>query len=258
MRSRFDKLSTNGFPFALSKRAAPQSQGERRSAMDRHLEPEWLDHLPATDVRAVRARRDLRLVNRIMGHAGIIAKALRALPATGTPRIAELGAGDGTLLLRIADAISWPRTDVVLIDRQPAVSAETSAQYRQLGWHAAIEAADVFDWLARQSEPFDAIVANLFLHHFERDELRKLFALAAARTRCFIACEPRRARFSLAGSRMLGLIACNDVTRHDAVLSVRAGFLGRELSALWPADHWTTEESGAGLFSHLFVARRDD
>ena len=61
----------------------------------------------------------------------------------------------------------------------------------------------------------------------------------------------------LAGSHMLGLIGCNDVTRHDAVLSVRAGFTGRELSALWPKDDgWMLEERRAGLFSHLFTAYR--
>ena len=224
----------------------------------RQLEPEWLDHLPATDARAVRARRDLRLVNRVMGHAGIVAKALDGLPLNSAPRIAELGAGDGTLLLRIADAMNWRSgADVVLVDREPAVSAETQTRYRQRGCNVTLDAADVFDWLHRDARPFDAIVANLFLHHFERDELARLFALAAARTKVFIACEPRRAQLPLAGSRLLGLIGCNDVTRHDAVLSVRAGFAGQELSALWPADgNWTLEESRAGLFSHRFTAYR--
>jgi hypothetical protein len=228
-----------------------------RSTFERRLEPEWLDHLPAADPRAVHARRDLRLVNRIMGHARIIAKPLRALPANA-PRIAELGAGDGTLLLRIAQAPGWAQTaHVVLVDREPAVSADTLERYRERGCRVTIDAGDVFDWLARDSKPFDAIVANLFLHHFERDALTRLFALAAARTRLFIACEPRRARLPLAGSRMLGVLGCNDVTRHDAVLSVRAGFDGRELSALWPGgDAWTTRERSAGLFSHLFIASR--
>jgi hypothetical protein len=40
------------------------------------------------------------------------------------------------------------------------------------------------------------------------------------------------------------------------VLSVRAGFSGRELSALWPKGDWLLEERHAGLFSHLFTARR--
>jgi hypothetical protein len=54
------------------------------------------------------------------------------------------------------------------------------------------------------------------------------------------------------------LIGCNAVTRHDAAASVRAGFAGRELSALWPArPGWRLREGRAGLFSHLFVARME-
>jgi hypothetical protein len=42
-----------------------------------------------------------------------------------------------------------------------------------------------------------------------------------------------------------------------ANVSVRAGFTGRELSRLWPRDeNWELHETAAGLFSHLFVARR--
>jgi hypothetical protein len=63
---------------------------------------------------------------------------------------------------------------------------------------------------------------------------------------------------ALAGSRMLGVIGCNDVTRHDAVASVRAGFDDGELSALWPRDPgWTLTEHARAMFSHCFVARRE-
>lgn len=50
----------------------------------------------------------------------------------------------------------------------------------------------------------------------------------------------------------------NAVTRADAVLSVRAGFRGAELQALWPAAtaRWSLAETRAGLFSHCFVASR--
>jgi hypothetical protein len=38
---------------------------------------------------------------------------------------------------------------------------------------------------------------------------------------------------------------------------VQAGFTGRELSALWPkSGQWELLERRAGLFSHLFIARR--
>jgi len=58
-------------------------------------------------------------------------------------------------------------------------------------------------------------------------------------------------------SRLLRLIGCNRVTRHDAPISVRAGFTGQELSQLWPAGQgWLLEERPAGWFSHLFIAQR--
>jgi SAM-dependent methyltransferase len=237
----------------------------------RRVDPEWLDELPAADPRAVRSRRDLRLMNRIMGHAPIIRRALGGalrVEATPTPiptfpltgkrlfpsRIAELGAGDGTLLLR-----ALPRratgAQLVFVDRQPVVSAATIGRYAERGFDATVDAADVFDWLRREGPHFDAIVANLFLHHFEAPQLTELLALASRRTDVFVACEPTRARIPLAGSRLLGLIGCNDVTRHDAHVSVRAGFAGRELSACWPSGAgWILEERKGGFFSHLFMA----
>jgi hypothetical protein len=62
----------------------------------------------------------------------------------------------------------------------------------------------------------------------------------------------------LLGSYLIGLIGANAVTREDAVLSVRAGFAGNELSALWPVEHggWNLREYAAGLFSHCFLATR--
>jgi hypothetical protein len=46
------------------------------------------------------------------------------------------------------------------------------------------------------------------------------------------------------------------VTRHDAPASVRAGFAGLELSALWPNEgRWELHES-TRLFAHCFVARK--
>jgi hypothetical protein len=56
---------------------------------------------------------------------------------------------------------------------------------------------------------------------------------------------------------LLFAIGCNDVSRHDAVASVRAGFSGRELSRLWPErDGWTLHEAPAWPFTHAFAALR--
>jgi hypothetical protein len=221
----------------------------------RRVDPEWLDALPPNDPRAVRSRRDLRLMNRIMGHGAILRRALQAHLHGDGAAIAELGAGDGTLLLHVLRGADKGR--IVFVDRQPVVGTDTIARYARVGYMATVETADVFDWLVQDAPRYDCIVTNLFLHHFEAPRLRELFASAARRTTLFVACEPRRARVPLAGSRMLGLLGCNDVTRHDAHVSVRAGFHDHELSGLWPKSaEWSCEERKAGLFSHLFVAQR--
>jgi hypothetical protein len=120
-------------------------------------------------------------------------------------------------------------------------------------------ANDVFAWLEQPFPAVDMMIANLFLHHFSDELLKALLRLAAARTNLFIACEPRRSPFALTASRLLSLIRCNVITRHDAVVSVRAGFVGRELSARWPADNqWQLSEQSAGWFSHCFIAKRNE
>jgi len=223
--------------------------------LTRTVEPEWLDVLPADDPRAQRSRRDLRRVNALMANARIVARELRASPVAS---IAEIGAGDGAFAARLARALPPANGGrFTLLDRQAIVAPAVAEELGDRGWKPERERADVFEWLTTEGGSYDAVIANLFLHHFEDATLAAMLALVAARTRCFVACEPRRSALALAGSRMLGFVGCNDVTRHDAVVSVRAGFHDGEISALWPKDSgWTLEEGARGLFSHCFVARR--
>ena len=224
----------------------------------RRVEREWLDELPADDPRARRSRGDLRRVNGLMANPRIVAGALaRAFPGP-LASLAEIGAGDGAFALRVVARLPRPEgaARITLVDRQAIVDGRTRAAFARRGWEARVETADVFDWLAT-APACDAVVANLFLHHFDDVALARLLAGVAARTRCFVACEPRRSALALTGSRLLGLVGCNDVTRHDAVASVRAGFDGDEISRLWPkGGGWRLEERARGLFSHAFVACR--
>lgn len=225
-------------------------------ALPRIVQREILDDLAADDPRAQRSRRDLVRVHRAMGTRAILDKALRSLQLDriGPPlRILELGAGDGSLLLRLARALApiWPRVELTLLDRQPLVSAATLAGFAALGWTATSVVADALDWArldvelptkagvdsgAGMGATWHLIVANLFLHHFSGDELSRLLAGIAARGERLVACEPRRARLALVGSHLLGAIGAGAVTREDAVLSVHAGFRGEELSEQWSAQ----------------------
>jgi hypothetical protein len=230
----------------------------------RRVSPELLDYLPTNDPRAVCSRRDLRRINRIMGAHSLLLGALDVAAAQASSmRLVELGAGDGTMLLRLARSRwrQWLNAHVTLLDLRPAIGADTLAAIRALGWSVEVIAADVLDWLARAAPDRDAVVfANLFVHHFSGERLARLLAGIAAHSRFFVCCEPRRSALALGGSHLLGLIGCNDVTRHDAVVSVHAGFRDRELSDAWPATPsgmWTLSEAAARAFSHLFVARRE-
>ena len=226
--------------------------------MKRNVQPEILDTLSPGDPRAIRSRRDLRRINWWMRHHAIMSQALGKNLSAPPKTITELGAGDGDFLLRLAQKLPVEKTftevRATLLDLQPTVSALTLEAFEQLGWCASATVTDVFDW---PPTACDLVIVNLFLHHFEDPQLAELLRLISERTNLFIALEPRRARWPLFCSRLLWLIGCNDVTRHDAVVSVRAGFSGDELSAFWPdKNNWQLTEHAVGAFSHLFIARK--
>ena len=228
--------------------------------MQRSVKPELLDALPARDKCALRSRRDLRRLNVVMRHPSIAAGALQA-SLNGDPfrSIAELGAGDGFFLLRVARRLSGrsPAVTATLVDRLDVFDSRILPEFSALGWDVKAEVADVLAWLNSGPSPVDALISNLLLHHFQTEELSGLLRLASRTTNLFVALEPRRAMRALVCSHCVSLIGCGPVTRHDAAASVRAGFAGSELSGLWPdREGWRLVERPAGLFSHLFVARR--
>jgi len=227
-------------------------------ALPRTLEGEWLDALAADDPRAMRSRSDLRRVNAIMLQARIMTRLLKAHCSPRQPsRIVELGGGDGTFLLRVARKLRWRDVDLVLVDRQDIVTEVTRGGFADAGWRLSVRRSDVFAFLQEERVAADFVVANLFLHHFADADLVRLLRHTTLLAPHFVACEPRRSPLALTGSRLLFAIGCNDVSRHDAVASVRAGFSGRELSRLWPQkDGWALHEAPAWPFTHAFVASR--
>lgn len=218
--------------------------------MTRVLQPELLDELPSSDPRAIHSRRDLCRLNTIMGNARLMVKFIKQfLGDRASLRVAEIGAGDGNMSLRLARSLRI--AELVLVDRNPSKPNNAN------GLRIDTVRADVFEWL-ETAPPVDVIVANLFLHHFEADRLRRLLALCEARCECFVAGEPRRNTFSAWLAKRVRLIGCNEVTRHDAIISVRAGFTDSELTSLWPHDagNWTVTEFSNGYISHFFGAVR--
>jgi hypothetical protein len=223
--------------------------------------PELLDELDPNDPRAKRSRRDLRRVHRAMGSLSILREAIARLQLRAPPtRILELGAGDATLMLRLARAQpEWRGVELSTLDRHDLISRDTRDGYGQHGWTLTVLRADVIKWaLADHAQHFDLCVTSLFLHHFDAETLGTLTSAIAAHCDAFVACEPRRNAFARFGSRLVGFLGANAVTRGDAVKSVAAGFAGRELTATWPGSSadWWCEEYAAPPFTHCFAAAR--
>jgi hypothetical protein len=219
----------------------------------RILTPEILDFLAPDDPRAISSRRDLMRINAAMRQGAIMADALAGL---ASPKcLADLGGGDGRFLLGVARRLArrWPSVHAVILDQHDIVSPETRAGFAALGWHCDVVRGDIFEVLPRIRP--DIVITNLFLHHLDEGALTRLLAAIAVRARAFVACEPERGQFALLGARLVGMLGANDVTRHDAVVSVRAGFLGRDLSVLWPqGGPWRLHENSVLPFTHVFKA----
>ena len=187
--------------------------------MRRKVQPEILDELVNEDPRAKRSRKDLRLVNFLMGNERWILR--QFLDGEG---IVELGAGAGDLTRKIAE-----RGVVTGLDFQESPD----------GLNCPWLAGDLFQTLPKVEG--DVVVANLILHHFEDEALAKLGDLLRERKRLVIV-EPWRSRIALAEGYSLFPFV-NDVTRHDMIVSIRAGFRRGELPRLLNlGDEWEWKE----------------
>ena len=197
----------------------------------------------------------------VMGNAAKVAHLLESKIRTTPPtKIIDLGTGDGVFLLRLIEHLpKLPRKiELILLDQSEAVEKFVFEKLRGMGFALRLETSDAREWLKNLPEEKGTwVIANLFLHHFTDDQLRDAFAILSAKADLICACEPRRANLPLAASHLLWFIGANAVTRHDAVVSVKAGFTDHELSSLWPAgSDWQLHETRAGWSSHGFLATR--
>lgn len=213
--------------------------------MPRTLQPELLDSLPPDHPDARHSRRDLRLINHVMGNHRWFARTLPPLLHPGE-RALELGAGTGELSSRLhscgiaADGL----------DRVPAPPAWPTAR----SWHLS----DLRTFAGY--DRYAAILANLILHHLTADELAALGTTLNRTARVILASEPaRRTRFQRLFALAGPLFRANRVTLHDAHVSIAAGFRDDELphalglsSSAW---QWRCTHSALGAYRMIAIRR---
>ncbi len=183
--------------------------------MQRVVEPEIIDELPPGHPDVVRSRIDLKVINFLMGNERWLARRIAAFPAAREKGVVEIGAGEGTLLARLARRYpSIPLTACDLAPRPPGLE-------EGIAW----DQRDVFECLASVSGGI--LAANLFLHHFENGDLERFRPyLGKFDVICFN--EPYRTRQTMTDAGFL-LPFVGRATKHDMIVSIRAGFLPGEL-----------------------------
>ena len=206
--------------------------------------PEILDSLAADDPRAMRSRRDLALINSIMGNYRWLSGKMRAADQASPHHWIEMGSGDGPL----AGAFGSSSERVTGLDFAP----------RPPDWPTAWQWArgDLFETLpdALQEAGESGVVANLFLHHFDDTMLTSLGIILNDRVSRLLFVEPAREMlFRVLGYGLFPVV--NAVTRHDLQVSIGAGFRRGELATMLGLDHsWQTRDTVTPLGAYRFEA----
>lgn len=204
--------------------------------MNRVVTPEILDELSVDDPRAVRSRQDLRFINHFMRGEEWILQSLHQ-SVTLPKRVIELGAGEGKLVNKISRA--FPEVQVTALDFIP----KPESVDEKVEWVSG----DLMEYEGFSEDT--VVVANLFIHHLEREGLEKLGHKLSGVQGLYFS-EPYRARIPLVMGRSIFPLV-NEVTRHDMMVSIKAGFKRGELPEVFgEAFQWTET---VGLFGGLRV-----
>jgi hypothetical protein len=209
--------------------------------MNRIVLPEQLDSLPFDDPGARANRRELRLFNAFLGTNSWFRKQLLAR-LESKDRVLEIGAGEGRLIDHLAGEMrrggevsaSW-----TALDAQPVFSGHPSIHFV------------VGDLIQHTAYPeVQVVFGNMILHQFERDHLGHLGGIWRDHARLLVFQEPARSRVHHALCSVATL-PMSRVSRHDAGVSIRAGFRETELPDALGLDrtdwdlHVTTTLRGA-------------
>jgi hypothetical protein len=207
--------------------------------------PEILDHLAADDPEALRSRRDLRRINNLMGNERWVCRTAQRFPDKANQGIVEIGAGDGMLCQRLATLFS--QAPIAAYDLAPRPSSLNA----RVAWHRG----DIFQTEAHTQGGI--LIANLFLHHFEKPGLLEL-GRWMQNFDILIFNEPDRAELP----HLLGWLIhpwINRVTRHDMHVSISAGFTHGEVTSALGLESppWQIRETSTWRGARHVVCWRD-
>jgi ubiquinone/menaquinone biosynthesis C-methylase UbiE len=192
---------------------------------------EMIDDMSITDERIDDALRELKVINRFLGGDHVsrvgIARLTRTLPKDFPLRILDCGAGGSNIagVLRSLDRA----VDVTALDLNLRACQYSTLHFPSLN----VVNGSAFR-LPFRDRSFDIVHASLFCHHFSTKDLRLLLSewSRVARIGIVINDLQRSTIAFLAISFLTRVFSHSIMVKNDAPISVRRGFLKKELSEI--------------------------
>lgn len=201
--------------------------------MLRQPSEEWLDIGQGTAQEIAASMDDLWRINRWLGGVtGSMALLERFVAVTGLSafRVLDVGAGDSRLMELLRRKMEKRQVHVQFTALDRKLIHLTHADPAQRSRHAVI--ADALA-LPFRDQSFDAVMCNLFLHHFSNEKaVRLLTVMKAAARRAVLINDLERSPLAEFFIRHAWLFARSPITRHDGPASVRQAYTRDELHRL--------------------------
>lgn len=194
--------------------------------MERSYEPELMDDFSIKDDRIDVALNELKIINKLLGGISTTRSALKHLfnSYNEVIKIADIGSGSSDNVL--ASKNYYPNLNIISIDKNLRVLNYSRNSSLKIN-------SDAFS-MPLKSSGCDVVHCSLFLHHFNKSEIKLLLTefLRIARKGIIIN-DLRRSYLALIGIKILTvLFSKSELVKNDAPLSVRRGFKKKDLVEL--------------------------
>jgi hypothetical protein len=211
--------------------------------LKKYSKPELMDDFSIQDDRIDLALRELRLINYFLGgNNGSKRGVSKMISKLQTDKIFLLDAGSGSSDVLDDLKKKHKTVQIISLDRNKRVCnfIKKNNNYKPM-----VVCGDAFN-LPFKNKSVDIIHASLFLHHFDNENLKIILKKFndAAKHGIVINDLHRSLRAFLAIKILTLLFSRSELVRSDAPISVRKGFVKRELTGLLEEMHFSNYDIG--------------
>lgn len=211
--------------------------------LKKYSKPELMDDFSIQDDRIEFALRELRLINYFLGgNNGSKRGVSKMISKLQTDKIFLLDAGSGSSDVLDDLKKKHKTVQIISLDRNKRVCNFIK---KNNNFKPMVVCGDAFN-LPFKNKSVDIIHASLFLHHFDNENLKIILKKFndAAKHGIVINDLRRSLRAFLAIKILTFLFSRSELVRSDAPISVRKGFVKRELTDLLNEMHFFSYEIG--------------